>query len=207
MPVRFFWQSLALVLLSIMLATDALANKSVGPLEVVEQTANRVLTTLEENTQQLQDDPEAVQTLVAEILLPGFDFELMSRFVLGRHWRDASASQREAFTAGFRDLLVRTYARALNDYSGEDVHFPAQRIADDSERVIVQTEVIQGDGPVIPVNYALFFRNDEWKVFDVTIEGVSLVQNYRAQFGDIIRADGMDILIERVRSGAVGDES
>ncbi len=67
-----------------------------------------------------------------------------------------------------------------------------------------RTEILQVDGPVIPVNYALFFRDEQWKVFDVTIEGVSLVQNYRAQFGDIARADGLDALIERVQTGTPG---
>lgn len=202
-PIHRLSLSLALVLL--LVATTSAVGTSVGPRTVVEQATQQVLNMLENNAERIQNDPEAVQALVAEIVLPRFDFELMSRFVLGRHWRDASPDQRQAFTQAFRDLLVRTYARALDDYSGEDVRIPPQRIPDDTDRVSVQTEIIQVDGPVIPVNYALFFRDAQWKVFDVTIEGVSLVQNYRAQFGDIARADGLDALIDRVRTGAPGE--
>lgn len=201
-PVQRLSPMLALV--SVLVIASSVAGATTGPRTVVEQATQQVLNTLENNAERIKNDPEAVQALVAEIVLPRFDFELMSRFVLGRHWRDASPDQREAFTHAFRDLLVRTYARALDDYSGEDVRIPPQRIADDTERVSVQTEIIQVDGPVIPVNYALFFRDEQWKVFDVTIEGVSLVQNYRAQFGDIARADGLDALIERVRTGTPG---
>ena len=196
--------SLLIVLVCVLVVTSSVVSATIGPRTVVEQATQQVLNTLDNNAERIKNDPEAVQALVAEIVLPRFDFELMSRFVLGRHWRDASPTQREAFTQAFRDLLVRTYARALDDYSGEDVRIPPQRIPDDSDRVSVQTEILQVDGPVIPVNYALFFRDEQWKVFDVTIEGVSLVQNYRAQFGDIARADGLDALIERVQTGTPG---
>ena len=196
--------SLLIVLVCVLVVTSSVVSATIGPRTVVEQATQQVLNTLDNNAERIKNDPEAVQALVAEIVLPRFDFELMSRFVLGRHWRDASPTQREAFTQAFRDLLVRTYARALDDYRGEDVRIPPQRIPDDSDRVSVQTEILQVDGPVIPVNYALFFRDEQWKVFDVTIEGVSLVQNYRAQFGDIARADGLDALIERVQTGTPG---
>lgn len=194
-----FW-----LLLFVLATTNGVVSATTDPQTVVEQTAQQVLDTLENNAERIKGDPEAVQALVAEIVLPRFDFELMSRFVLGRHWRDASDAQRDAFTQAFRDLLVRTYARALDDYSGEDLRFPPQRLPEDTDRVSVQTEIIQADGPVIPINYRLFLRNEQWKVFDVSIEGVSLVQNYRAQFDDIARADGLDALIDRVRTGAPG---
>lgn len=182
------------------------AAASEPPRVVVEQTIQQVLDTLEENAAVIDDNPDAVEALVADIVLPRFDFELMSRFVLGQHWRQADSAQREAFTAAFRDLLVRTYISAIDEYSGEDVQIPAQRIPDDADRVSVQTEIVRPDGPSIPVAYALFLRNGQWKVFDVTVEGVSLVQNYRAQFSDIVRADGLDELIERVSAGVIGDQ-
>ena len=182
------------------------AAASEPPRVVVEQTIQQVLDTLEENAAVIDDNPDAVEALVADIVLPRFDFELMSRFVLGQHWRQADSAQREAFTAAFRDLLVRTYISAIDEYSGEDVQIPAQRIPDDADRVSVQTEIVRPDGPSIPVAYALFLRNEQWKVFDVTVEGVSLVQNYRAQFSDIVRADGLDELIERVSAGVIGNQ-
>lgn len=203
------WQalwSLGLALAIGCVVPSSAAAASEPPSVVVEQTIQQVLDTLEENAAVVDDNPDAVEALVADIVLPRFDFELMSRFVLGQHWRQADSAQREAFTAAFRDLLVRTYISAIDEYSGEDVQIPAQRIPDDADRVSVQTEIVRPDGPSIPVAYALFLRDEQWKVFDVTVEGVSLVQNYRAQFSDIVRADGLDELIERVSAGVIGDQ-
>ena len=203
------WQALWSVGLALAIGCSApslAAAASEPPRVVVEQTIQQVLDTLEQNAAVIDDNPDAVEALVADIVLPRFDFELMSRFVLGQHWRQADSVQREAFTAAFRDLLVRTYISAIDEYSGEDVQIPAQRIPDDADRVSVQTEIVRPDGPSIPVAYALFLRNEQWKVFDVTVEGVSLVQNYRAQFSDIVRADGLDELIERVSAGVIGDQ-
>ena len=203
------WQALWSVGLALAIGCEApnlAAAASEPPRVVVEQTIQQVLDTLEQNAAVIDDNPDAVEALVADIVLPRFDFELMSRFVLGQHWRQADSAQREAFTAAFRDLLVRTYISAIDEYSGEDVQIPAQRIPDDADRVSVQTEIVRPDGPSIPVAYALFLRDEQWKVFDVTVEGVSLVQNYRAQFSDIVRADGLDELIERVSAGVIGDQ-
>jgi len=203
------WQALWSVGLALAIgcaAPSLAAAASEPPRVVVEQTIQQVLDTLEQNAAVIDDNPDAVEALVADIVLPRFDFELMSRFVLGQHWRQADSAQRKAFTAAFRDLLVRTYISAIDEYSGEDLQIPAQRIPDDADRVSVQTEIVRPDGPSIPVAYALFLRDEQWKVFDVTVEGVSLVQNYRAQFSDIVRADGLDELIERVSAGVIGDQ-
>ncbi len=185
---------------ALLLGHAALANPSLlGPRDTVEQTTQAVVDTLDANIDQLQSDPSAVEALIAEIVLPRFDFELMSRFVLGRHWRSADDAQQRAFIEAFQKLLIRTYAKALSEYDGQAVEIPAQRIADDSERVTVKSSIQRSNGPAVSVDYALWKRADGWKVFDVTVEGVSLVQNYRAQFDDVVRSDGIDQLIERIR--------
>ncbi|PWG65197.1 MlaC/ttg2D family ABC transporter substrate-binding protein [Spiribacter halobius] len=186
--------------LGLVLGSGAMADAG-DPRDMVRETTREVLTALDENRERIEGDPRAVYELVGDIVLPRFDFELMSRFVLARNWRTASEAQREQFTEAFRQLLVRTYARALAEYSGEEeVRIPSQRIDTSRDRVTVKTEIVQPGGPPIPVDYTLLRQEDDWRVFDVTIEGVSLVQNYRSQFDGVVRREGMDALIEQLAS-------
>lgn len=198
-----------LLALSLAWSAGAGARDADDPREMVRDTTREVLAALEDNRDAIEDDPREVFQLVGDIVLPRFDFEIMSQLVLARHWRGASEAQRERFTEEFRRLLVRTYARALAEYSGEEeVRFPAQRIDPERERVTVRTEIVRPDGPAIPVNYALRRTDGGWQVFDVDIEGVSLVQNYRSQFDGVARREGVDGLIERLaeRNREAGDE-
>jgi len=186
--------------LGLLVGNGAMADAG-DPRDMVRETTREVLAALDENRERIEGDPRAVYQLVGDIVLPRFDFELMSRFVLARHWRSASEAQRERFTEAFRQLLVRTYARALAEYSGEEeVRIPAQRIDTSRDRVTVKTEIVQPGGPPIPVDYTLLRQGDAWRVFDVTIEGVSLVQNYRSQFDGVVRRESMDALIEQLAS-------
>ncbi|MDZ7808811.1 MAG: ABC transporter substrate-binding protein [Arhodomonas sp.] len=187
----------ALMLLAVL--APAPAEEPQSPEDLVRETTREVRAVLEAHREEIADDPTLVYEYVADLVLPKFDFELMSRFVLGRHWNDASEAQRERFVREFRGLLIRTYGTSLAEYSGEEVNFPPMQSDPERGRVTVPTEVIQPDGPEIPVNYSLF-RNDagEWRVFDVTIEGVSLIQNYRSSFGTKVRREGLDALIEEL---------
>jgi len=202
---------LTALLLGLVLAwgSAASAQDAGDPRDMVRDTTRQVLAALEENSDRIEGDPRAVFGLVGEIVLPHFDFEIMSRLVLARNWRSASPEQRERFTEEFRRLLIRTYANALAEYTGqEDVRFPPQRIDPGRERVTVKTEIVRPSGPAIPVNYALRRTGGDWQVFDVDIEGVSLVQNYRSQFDGVVRREGVDGLIERLaeRNREAGDE-
>lgn len=171
------------------------ANAAMAPDELVRQTADKVLSELTENREALEQDPERLYKMVDEIVLPHFDFERMSRFVLGKYWRDAGAEQQEAFVAEFRTLLVRTYATALFEYTGQEIVYKPFRHQEGDKKAIVKTEIQPADGPAIPIEYALAQRGEEWKVFDVRIDGLSLVTNYRSQYGRIVQSQGVDELI------------
>ncbi|NLO80169.1 MAG: ABC transporter substrate-binding protein [Xanthomonadaceae bacterium] len=179
-----------------LVAGSALAG---APEALVRETTEKVLQTLEQNKELLQKEPEAVQGLVSELVLPHFDFELMSRLVLARNWREASPEQRQRFVEEFRQLLIRTYGTSLQQYSGQKVEFLPSKPDPDPKRALVRTQILQSDGPPIPVDYRLRETEEGWKVFDVTIEGISLVQNYRTSFASEISKDGLDALIERLR--------
>lgn len=166
------------------------------PQEVVQNTSARMLDALRQNREELKRDSSRIYALVNQIVLPNFDFELMSRWVLGRNWQQATPEQRRRFAEEFRTLLVRTYAKALLEYSDNDIRvLPQANTAADSGETTVRTEVQPRTGSPIPINYSMHLNPDGWKVYDVTVDGVSLVTNYRSTFASQIRSNGLDSVI------------
>jgi phospholipid transport system substrate-binding protein len=168
---------------------------SQSPQALVEETSQLMLAKLKEEQQIIKEKPERIYDLVNEIVIPHFDFEYMSQMVLAKYWRRASAGQKKAFTKEFRQLLVRTYATSLNEYAEQEIIYLPFRASSREDYAIVRTEIDQPGGFPIPINYKLR-KNSEWKVFDVVIDGVSLVTNYRTSFAKEIRQSGLDDLIK-----------
>ncbi len=193
----YFWRFWAAFLLLALFALGGQhAHAGVEPQELVRQASDRILATLNDESDLLAEDPQRLYQLVDEVLVNHMDFERMSRWVLGKHWKAANAEQRTQFVAEFRRLLVRTYAAALAGYSGQEVaYLPLRETRIDNE-VVVRTEIHQPAGPPIPVHYNLYLRNGVWKAYDVRIDGISLVANYRATFGAEVRVAGIDALIQ-----------
>ncbi|MCP5451190.1 MAG: ABC transporter substrate-binding protein [Gammaproteobacteria bacterium] len=186
---------IALGLLLLALGSGAIEAAVKPPQEVIQDTSTRMIDALRQNRAKLDRDPGQIYGLVDQIVLPNFDFELMSRWVLGRAWQQATPNQRRRFTEEFRTLLVRTYAKALLEYSGEDFRLLPQPTVGDGSEVTVKTEVRLKAGRPIQINYSMHLNNDGWKVYDVKVDGVSLVTNYRSTFASQIRANGMDSVI------------
>ena len=179
------------------LAFSASAQAMPEPQALVKEASDNMLKALKDHEAELETDPQKIYTLVQEILFPHFDFERMARLALGRSWRDASAEQQTKFVEEFRLLLVRTYATAMLEYTNEEIRFLPFRDDVEKGRVSVPMEVVQPNGPSVPMSLALYKnKNNEWKVYDVKIEGISLVTNYRSSFNRDIRTSGMDALIE-----------
>lgn len=168
---------------------------AVSPQELVQRTAEEMLTKLRVEKQVIEQHPERIYELVNQIVLPHFDFERMSSWVLGKHWRAATPAQKERFMTEFRTLLVRTYAKSLSEYTDSKISYLPMRPSPQEDQVKVRTEVDQPGGFPIPIDYELRRQGDDWKVIDVTIDGVSLVTNYRSTFATQIRQDGLDKLI------------
>lgn len=168
------------------------------PMEMIRQTADRMLAKLKEEQAVIRKDPTRIYALVSDIVLPHFDFERMASWVLGKHWRTATPAQREKFTVEFRNLLVRTYATSLTDYTDRKITYFPVRAEPGATEVTVHTEVEQSGAAAIPIDYSLALKQGEWKVHDVAIDGVSLVTNYRTSFSNEIRKAGLDNLIDRL---------
>ncbi|MGH8618075.1 MAG: MlaC/ttg2D family ABC transporter substrate-binding protein [Burkholderiales bacterium] len=135
--------------------------------------------------------------LVETKILPYFDFAQMTQLAMGRNWREASADQRKAVTAEFRTLLVRTYSTALSTYKNQTVDYKPVKLAPGDTRVTVRSAINQdGGGPPISMDLRMEKQAGGWKVYDVAIENVSLLENWRSQFNTQIQKNGVDGLIK-----------
>jgi phospholipid transport system substrate-binding protein len=171
-----------------------------SPEELVRDTSSRMLIALKEEKAVIEEDKSRIYALVSDIVLPYFDFRRMSMWALGRYWRDADPDQRERFVMEFREMLVRTYGSALAEYSDETIVYLPLHAEQGDRDVTVRTEIEQAGGPSIQITYSMYLTTDGWKVYDVSINGVSLVTNYRTTFSSIIRKDGMDSLIRQLQN-------
>ena len=169
------------------------------PQALVRQTSDEVLAAVTERKAELDAAPEKIYGLVSHIVLPHFDFERMARLVLGKHWRKASDEQKGRFVEQFREMLVRTYGVALLNYSGQEIKYLPMRELGEATEATVSTEVRDNGAPPIPIDYRLYQTEDDWKVFDITIDGISLVSNYRSGFNSHVRRYGLDNLIAKLK--------
>jgi phospholipid transport system substrate-binding protein len=179
------------------------------PNQVIEATANELARRIDGRQAELEKNPEALYALVNEVFLPVFDTDYAARLVLGRHGRSATPAQRQAFIDAFYDFLLRSYARYVLRFEKDKVKIlPPGRSQPGGDRALVLTKMVLADGKQIPVDYSLRQTPDGWKAYDVRIEGVSYVQNYRNQFDAEIAQKGLDAVIARIRadSAKVGTE-
>jgi len=196
MRYRSFFPTLILALL---LACSPALQAAEAAQQLVIDTSGKVLERLKADREKLQAEPDLIYPLVEDLVLPHFDFERMSIWVLGKNWRKADAAQQQQFIKEFRTLLVRTYAKALLEYTDQSINYLPFHAESDARRVTVRTEVSQPGGPAIPINYSMYLNKaGEWKVYDISVDGVSLVTNYRSSFASEIRSGGIDKLLERL---------
>jgi phospholipid transport system substrate-binding protein len=169
------------------------------PQALVKQASDDMLKALKDNETELETNPDKIYELVESILMPHFDFEKMSKLALGKNWRVANDDQRVRFIEEFRLLLIRTYSTAMLEYTDEEIRFLPFRDDLSRKRVTVPMEVLQPAGPSIPMALSLYQNDDDaWKVYDVKIDGISLVTNYRSSFATEIRNGGMEQLINNL---------
>lgn len=189
-----------ILFVSLMLFSLAASAVTAEPDQVVKNTVGGVLDRLDAERDQLEAHPERIYELIQELVLPHFDFTSMSKWVLGKsNWKGASVEQRDEFVSQFRTLLVRTYAKALLEYSQEEVIVNEVLKNPKSNLVTVKTEVAQPGGDTgIPINYRMHISGGEWKVVDVAVDGISLVRSYRGSFASEIKANGLDSLLGKL---------
>jgi phospholipid transport system substrate-binding protein len=195
------WISVAL--LSVGLLQASVTYAELAPDQMIQGVTDRVLQRLKAEKPQLDAHPERVygfaNELADEFILPHYDFEGMSRWILGRNWRSANDMQRVRFQDEFRHMLVNTYATALLSYSDQEIVFlPYRPDPKDEQRALVRAEFRPAGSPAIPIVYSLHRAGEGWKVYDVAIDGISLVTTYRSGYATEIRNHGMDGLLQKM---------
>lgn len=190
--VRLAVFSLAALLLP---AGAALAEES--PIDVLKGMSDRVIAIVEQDPGIL-DDKARLRSVADAIIVPNVDFVVFSKWVLGKHWRQATPQQREIFIKEFRETLINSYLSSItrDDYQRQTIRYEPLRGQENSNKVEVNATVEQPNGPLIHVQFRMY-RNEEgrWLVYDVVVEGVSLVATHRSSFSSIIREKGLDGLI------------
>jgi len=169
-----------------------------APQELIESTARQLLQALDADREAVRKDPKRVQQLVDRHLLPHFDTDYSARLVLGRHWRSATPAQRRRFIDAFYQSLLRNYGAALADFTADRLAVLPFRGDLASGQATVRTEVKRSDGTRVPVNYTLRSTPAGWKAWDVTIEGISYVRNFRNDVGAEVDQRGLDAVILRL---------
>ena len=189
----------AIVLAGVLVVGLSSAPAAAGvPTDQLKGAVERVLKTLDDPTlkgeARLGERRVAVRKIANEI----FDFSEIAKRSMARHWQPLSEAQRTEFVGLFADLLERSYISKIETYGGEKIQYTAERA--DGEFATVSTRIVTKNGTEVPVDYRMIKRADRWLVYDVSIEGVSLVSNYRTQFNKIIQTTSYNELVSKLRN-------
>lgn len=195
LAVIFFVLSLSFLSGNAAIADDSM----IGPQALVKSTTVKMFSKLKTEKQNLDKNPDLIYGMVSKIVLPHFDFITMSKWVLGKNWKKSSKAQKIGFIKAFRKLMVRTYSVALLEYT--DSEFKYKPLRDDVTKgdVTVRTQTVTAKGDTVSINYSLHKKKKGWKVYDISVEGVSLIATYKTSFGSEIKQKGIDALIARLQ--------
>ncbi|WP_405233512.1 MlaC/ttg2D family ABC transporter substrate-binding protein [Lentisalinibacter salinarum] len=195
-----FWMT-TLALLGVLLSLPGIA-RAEGPTAVIETAVDELSEALEGRKLELSENRQELYEVIDGILLPRFDRRYASQLVLGRYWRTASEEQQERFIRAFYQALVERYADGVLEFDEERIEVLPFRGDPEERRTTVRTEVKLDDGTEVPVNYGLVKREDGWKVYDVTVEGISYVRNFRTELNAEIASKGLEGVIQRLEREA-----
>lgn len=163
--------------------------------QFVENFSQSVLDEIKARKQELIKNPEKLDALVDEMVMPNVNFRKMTQLVVGRPWRQATTDQREEIIRQFRMLLVKTYSGALSELNDQTIEIDRLRARPDDKDVIVTSRVIQKSGPPIELAYRVEKQEEGWRVYDLSVLGLWLIDSYRNQFRPLLNSSGIDGLI------------
>jgi phospholipid transport system substrate-binding protein len=176
----------------------AAAQQDLGPDELVRKVTAEVLEAIQKDKQLQAGDRRKALALAEEKILPLVDFREAARLALGRAWNSASEDQRARLTRQFQTLLVRIYSNAIGVYRGQTMRVQPVKMAPGATDVTVRNQYVSPGRPPTSVEYAMHKTPQGWKIYDITVEGVSLVLTYRGEFEQVVREGGIDGLIQRL---------
>jgi phospholipid transport system substrate-binding protein len=188
---------------SLVCGATAPATPGPGPQELMEQVTRDMQQAIDADREALAKDPARLRALIDRLLLPHFDTDYAARMVLGRHWRDATDSQRKRFIEAFYQSLMSDYGDAMLQFKRDQLKILPFRGDPAADTATVRTEVMR-EGKVVPVNFSLRRTPEGWKAWDVTIEGISYARNFRNDFGTEVDQQGLEHLIKRLEAQNAG---
>ncbi len=189
------WLSM-LLMTGMIWSQTVLAEPVESPELLLERTSSEVIKILNDDYEMLQKEPDRIYKIVDDYILPHLDDVTMAKLALGKNWRKATNEQKREFVESFRNLLVRTYSKSLLEFKDQKIKFFPTKLAADTDKTSVRAEVLQPGGPSIPVSYRVRIKNNVWKVYDIKIDGISLVTSYRGTFEQEVRKSGIDGLLK-----------
>jgi phospholipid transport system substrate-binding protein len=185
------------LLVALLTAWTAMAG---APTDQLRPAVEQVIRTLEDPALKGPGRGEERRRALRAVADEIFDWTEMSRRALGRHWQDRSPAEQQEFIGLFRALIERVYGDRIDQYGGEKVRFAGDSV--DGDQATVRTKVVTKSGQETAVDYRLLRSGDRWRVYDVAVEGVSLVANYRTQFNEVIRTSSYEELVKKLKSRA-----
>ena len=184
-------------LLAVLVSTQA-AGAELGPEALVRQITDEVMNAIHQDKALQEGDKQKALALAEQKILPHVDFRYMTRLALGRNWRKATPAQREKVVEGFRGMLIRTYSNQIGSYRGQKMVVKPTRLAPGDTDATIRNSFVSPGQPPVEVDYSMEKTADGWKIYDIAIDGVSLVATYRSQFSQVVRSAGIDGLIAKL---------
>ena len=187
-----------LQVLALSLFTSVSFGQETNPEQLVQKITNEVLAAVKSDKQLAAGDRQKALKLAEEKVLPYIDFEEATRLAVGRSWTKATPEQKKQLVTEFRNMLVRTYSNALGEYEGQTLKILPSRKSDAPDEATVRTQYLRQGAPPLPIDFQMLKKDGGWKVYDIAVEGVSLVLTYRSEFDQVVKQGGIDGLIKRL---------
>ncbi|MBS0290130.1 MAG: ABC transporter substrate-binding protein [Proteobacteria bacterium] len=196
---RFIFSPVTFMLMVLMLSTSLKA-QSEAPDVLLQRVTQEMISALRQDDKTLKENPTKIYPIIYRILVPHVEWMAMSRWVVGRNaWDNASDAQRQRFSKEFKDLLVRTYASTLRAYNNQTIEYlPIRGGFAGKSRIQVNSLIREPGREAIKVTYKLVNQNNQWLVYDISIEGVSLLKGFQSQFAQEIQQKGIGAVIDRL---------
>jgi phospholipid transport system substrate-binding protein len=198
--------AVAAMALAVVSTTLASAEPEQGPEQVVREAFELTMQAVDERRDELRANREALFDLIDNVLLPRWDRQFTGQLVMGRYWREATPEQREAFINGLYRKLLDSYGDGVLQYDSSQVGFTVSGTRGDPAdgRVMVDSQVRLQDGTTVPISYRMRIHEGRWKVFDVVVEGISYVTNFRNQYAGEFRSKGVEGVVAELQSAGAG---
>lgn len=177
----------------------SVAQRQDSPDQLVQKVTEEVLAAIKSDRELAAGDKQKALKLAEEKVLPHIDFEYATRLAVGRAWRQATPEQRKTLVDEFRKMLVRTYSNGIEAYQGQTMKILPSRGKQDPEDATVRAQFIRAGGQPLPLEFQARKTPQGWKIYDIAIEGVSLVLTYRSEFDAVVKQGGIDALVQRLR--------